>query len=128
MRTPAALAEIVWIVFTAVGLAASGAKGESPASGSEVVVVRDEQARAAIVTAAKPSLNARIAAAEGSVMLTPNELRVSQDRRDCYWVYVVTHCNTTPRPREPISDPARYPWHDVSKVAHYYLSLREMPP
>jgi len=35
---------------------------------------------------------------------TPNERRVAEDRRDCYWLYVVTHCNTTPRLREPIGD------------------------
>jgi len=69
-----------------------------------------------------------IGAAEGSVMLTPNELRVAQDRPDCFWLYVVTHCNTTPQLREPIRDPARFPWHEVSKVAHYHLSLREMQP
>jgi hypothetical protein len=67
-----------------------------------------------------------IGEAEGSVMLTPNELRVAQDRRDCYWLYVVTHCRGVPQLREPIRDPARLAWHEVSKVAHYYLSLREM--
>ena len=61
--------------------------------------------------------------ADGSVMLTPNELRVAQDRRDCYWLYVVTHCNTTPQLREPIKDPARFNWREVTKVAHYCLSV-----
>jgi len=27
---------------------------------------------------------------DGSVLLTPNERRVAEDRRDCYWLYVVT--------------------------------------
>ncbi len=67
-----------------------------------------------------------IGGAEGSVLLTPNELRVAQDRRDCYWLYVVTHCNTTPQLREPIKDPARFPWHEVTKVAHYHLSIAEL--
>jgi len=64
MRRPGALVEIIWIVCTAAGLAASGAKGESPAAEGKLVLVRDGQALAAIVTAAKPSENARIAAAE----------------------------------------------------------------
>ena len=61
------------------------------------------------------------------MLLTPNELRVAQDRRDCYWLYVVTHCNTAPQLREPIKDPARLAWHEVSKVAHYHLALSEIP-
>ena len=32
-----------------------------------------------------------LAAASGSILLTPNERRVAEDRRDCYWLYVVTH-------------------------------------
>jgi len=64
--------------------------------------------------------------AQGSVMLTPNERRVAEDRRDCYWLYVVTKCNTTPRLREPIKDPARFNWHEVTRVAHYYLPLHAM--
>jgi superfamily II DNA or RNA helicase len=63
---------------------------------------------------------------EGGVMLTPNEIRVAQDRRDCYWLYVVTHCKTQPQLREPIRDPARLPWHEVTKVAHYQLSTGEL--
>ena len=59
----------------------------------------------------------------GTVLLTPNERRVAEDRRDCYWLYVVTHCNTTPQLQEPIKDPARFTWHEVRKVAHYYLSV-----
>lgn len=67
-----------------------------------------------------------IGEAEGSIMLTPNELRVAQDRRDCYWLYVVTHCGTRPQLRDPIRDPARFPWHEVRKVAHYHLSISEL--
>ena len=62
-------------------------------------------------------------AASGSILLTPNERRVAEDRRDCYWLYVVTNCASTPELQEPIKDPARFPWHEVTKVAHYYLSV-----
>jgi hypothetical protein len=29
----------------------------------------------------------------GTISLTPNEKRVAEDRRDCYWLYVVTDCD-----------------------------------
>jgi hypothetical protein len=67
-----------------------------------------------------------IGAAEGSVMLSPNELKVATDRRDCYWLYVVTHCNTKPQLREPIRDPARLEWVKVTKVAHYRIDTRSL--
>ena len=67
-----------------------------------------------------------IGAATGTVLLTPNERRVAEDRRDCYWLYVVTDCDTTPALQEPIRDPARLDWHEVTKVAHYYLSVDAM--
>jgi superfamily II DNA or RNA helicase len=79
-----------------------------------------------------------LGAASGAVLLTPNERRVAEDRRDCYWLYVVTNCNEDPRLEEPIKDPARFPWHEVTKVAHYWLEVdamtkpmrvsEEMPP
>ena len=28
-----------------------------------------------------------------------------------------------PELQKPIRDPARFPWHEVTKVAHYYLSV-----
>ncbi|MBN1381312.1 MAG: DUF3883 domain-containing protein [Deltaproteobacteria bacterium] len=59
----------------------------------------------------------------GTILLTPNERRVAEDRRDCYWLYVVTDCNTLPKLEEPIRDPARFEWHEVKKVSHYYLSV-----
>ena len=59
----------------------------------------------------------------GTILLTPNERRVAEDRRDCYWLYVVTNCGTKPELQEPITDPARFEWHEVTKVAHYYLSV-----
>jgi hypothetical protein len=67
-----------------------------------------------------------LGAATGTILLTPNERRVAEDRRDCYWLYVVTGCDTTPQLQEPIRDPARFDWNEVTKVAHYYLSVDEM--
>jgi hypothetical protein len=67
-----------------------------------------------------------LGAASGTILLTPNERRVAEDRRDCYWLYVVTDCDTTPKLQEPIRDPARLDWHEVTKVAHYYLSVDAM--
>jgi hypothetical protein len=59
----------------------------------------------------------------GSILLTPNERRVAEDRRDCYWLYVVTGCRTTPELQPPEKDPARLEWHEVSKVQHYWLDV-----
>jgi hypothetical protein len=64
-----------------------------------------------------------IGAATGRILLTPNERRVAEDRRDCFWLYVVTHCDTTPKLEVPIKDPARIPWHEVVKVQHYWLEV-----
>jgi len=59
----------------------------------------------------------------GNVLLTPNEKRVAEDRRDCYWLYIVTGCKSTPMLQEPIKDPARLEWHEVKKVDHYWLRI-----
>jgi superfamily II DNA or RNA helicase len=67
-----------------------------------------------------------LGASSGTVLLTPNERRVAEDRRDCYWLYVVTDCNGVPRLQDPIRDPARLDWNEVTKVAHYYLSINAM--
>ena len=67
-----------------------------------------------------------LAAATGSVLLTPNERRVAEDRRDCYWLYVVTNCATTPTLNAPIPDPARFQWREVTKVQHYWLDVNVM--
>lgn len=67
-----------------------------------------------------------IGAATGCILLTPNERRVAEDRRDCYWLYVVTHCDTAPQLETPIKDPARFPWHEVRKVQHYWLDVDSM--
>jgi len=62
----------------------------------------------------------------GTIILTPNERRVAEDRRDCYWLYVVTSCSANPVLQEPIRDPARFPWREVSKVQHYWLDVNAM--
>lgn len=59
----------------------------------------------------------------GTILLTPNERRVAEDRRDCYWLYIVTNCNKEPKLQEPVKDPGRLKWNEVTKVAHYYLSV-----
>ena len=59
----------------------------------------------------------------GNVLLTPNEKRVAEDRRECYWLYIVTDCKSGPVLQNPIKDPARFQWHEVKKVEHYYLSV-----
>jgi len=67
-----------------------------------------------------------LAEATGTILLTPNERRVAEDRRDCYWLYVVTNCASEPTLQEPIKDPARFPWHEVTKVQHYWLEVDAM--
>ena len=67
-----------------------------------------------------------LAGPTGSILLTPNERRVAEDRRDCYWLYVVTDCASGQDLQQPIPDTARYPWHEVTKVAHYYLSVNAL--
>ena len=67
-----------------------------------------------------------LGAATGTILLTPNERRVAEDRRDCFWLYVVTNCNAEPILQDPIADPAQFPWHEVSKVQHYYLDVNAM--
>jgi SNF2 family DNA or RNA helicase len=64
-----------------------------------------------------------IGESSGNVLLTPNEKRVAEDRRDCYWLYVVTNCKNEPQLQNPIKHPGRLQWHAVKKVDHYYLSI-----
>jgi hypothetical protein len=61
----------------------------------------------------------------GTIGLTPNEKRVAEDRRDCYWLYVVVNCDAEPR-LQIVKDPATLPWHEVKKVDHYWLSVDAM--
>ena len=63
---------------------------------------------------------------EGAVVLTPHEYEVAEDRRDCYWLYVVTDCNTSPK-LAMIRDPAAQPWQPVKKVQHYTLDSSKLP-
>ena len=51
-----------------------------------------------------------------------------EDRRDCYWLYVVTNCAVKPTLQEPIRDPAKFTWKEVIKVAHYWLEVNAMTP
>ncbi len=67
-----------------------------------------------------------LGAATGTILLTPNERRVAEDRPDCFWLYVVTDCDNAPRLEKPILNPARLDWHEVTKVAHYYLNVDAM--
>ncbi len=67
-----------------------------------------------------------LAAETGTILLTPNERRVAEDRRDCYWLYIVTNCAAEPVMQEPVQDPAKFPWHEVSKVQHYWLQVDAM--
>jgi len=67
-----------------------------------------------------------LAGESGTVLLTPIERRVAEDRRDCYWLYVVTNCATKPTLQEPVKDPARLDWHEVKKVQHYWLDVDAM--
>ena len=67
-----------------------------------------------------------LGAATGTILLTPNERRVAEDRPDCFWLYVVTDCDNAPRLQEPIRDPARLDWNEVTKVAHYYLAVNAL--
>lgn len=66
-----------------------------------------------------------IGAPTGTVFLTPNERRVAEDRRDCYWLYVVVNCDIAPTVR-PFPDPARFAWDEITKVDHYQLSVAGM--
>jgi len=67
-----------------------------------------------------------IGAATGTVLLTPNEKRVAEDRPECYWLYVVTNCSTEPTLQEPVKDPARLKWHEVRKVQHYWIDCSQL--
>ena len=68
-----------------------------------------------------------LAAETGTILLSPNEHRVAEDRPDCFWLYVVTNCADEPQLQDPIPDPARFEWHEVSKVQHYWLQVDAMP-
>ena len=64
-----------------------------------------------------------LAGSIGSILLTPNERRVAEDRRDCYWLYVVTSSASEPELQESVRDPASFAWREVTKVQHYWLDV-----
>jgi hypothetical protein len=39
---------------------------------------------------------------------------------------VVTNCDATAELQEPVRDPARFPWHEVMKIQHYWLEVNAM--
>ncbi len=63
---------------------------------------------------------------EGLSMVLRECKHLNEDCRDCYWFYVVTNCAADPQLQEPIRDPASFPWHEVSKVQHYWLQVDAM--
>jgi hypothetical protein len=67
-----------------------------------------------------------LAASDGTIVLTPNEYRVAEDRRDCYWLYVVTDCASSRPQLHAHKDPCRFGWREVTKVAHYTVSVGAM--
>ena len=67
-----------------------------------------------------------LAAETGTILLSPNEHRVAEDRPDCFWLYVVTNCDAEPVLRDTIMNPAKFQWHEVSKVQHYWIQMDTM--
>ena len=67
-----------------------------------------------------------LAASEGEIIITPNEHRVAEDRRDCYWLYVVTDCVRNEPNLKPIKNPANKPWEAITKIAHFRLGTRRL--
>jgi superfamily II DNA or RNA helicase len=65
-----------------------------------------------------------LAGEEGVVALTPNEKQTAEDRRDCYWLYVVTRCKTSEGPTlMTLKDPAQMQWDEIRKIDHYALRV-----
>ena len=46
--------------------------------------------------------------------------------RDCYRLYVVTNSGAELQLQEPIKDPARFNWREVTKVSYYWLEVDAM--
>ncbi len=67
-----------------------------------------------------------LSAPEGTILLTPNEHRVAEDRRDCYWLYIVVDCASDNPRLITEKDPASKEWHEVKKVAHYTLDVKSI--
>lgn len=58
---------------------------------------------------------------EGDIALTSNEYKTAQRMKQDYWLYVVTHCGTTPA-LNTFRDPAQLDWQPIVKVEHYRLN------
>src|SRR5206468_1773791 len=56
-----------------------------------------------------------------SVLILPHPERESPDVRN-----LRPNPETEATAMQVVKDPARFPWHAVTKVAHYYLSVEEM--
>ena len=67
-----------------------------------------------------------LSAEEGAILLTPNEHRVAQDRRDCYWLYVATRCKSGSPELRTQKDPAANEWEAVKKIQHYTASTMDL--
>ncbi|GEM_PF-1260917 len=67
-----------------------------------------------------------LAAVTGTILLTPNDHRVAEDRPDCFCLCIVTNCASEPILQEPIVNPARFNWHEVNKVQHYWMQVDAM--
>jgi len=50
---------------------------------------------------------------------------VAEDRRECYWLYVVTNCHGEPR-LQTVRDPAALSWQEITKVEHYRLDVEQL--
>ena len=48
------------------------------------------------------------------------------DRPDCYWLHLFSNRSAQATLQEPIKDPARLDWHEVSKISRYYLTVGAM--
>jgi len=60
---------------------------------------------------------------ERKVQGAEGRLAQAEDRRDCYWLYIVTNCKGQAKLQNPIKDPTCLEWHEVKKVDHYWLKI-----
>lgn len=54
-----------------------------------------------------------------------DEAHRMSDRRECYWLYVVTNCHAEPR-LQVVRDPAQFAWQEITKLEHYRLEVDAM--
>jgi len=55
------------------------------------------------------------------------ENRPAEDRRDCYWLYVVTSCKRLEGPKlMQIANPAHLDWDEIRKIDHYALFVASL--